>query len=186
MPRYSVLCAIPLAFAFTACSDEGLTTAGGKPRRVDWSGGRPHLTTMSETDAVEISDPYAERDLFSGLNVGYEEFFEDPEAVSDAQFEAQGPASLYEWESDKFEADAAEVYDYCTSSSAGGGGGPDNYIYSTDGETLTSSWLTCEQKLERCWSRCRRIAFWDRRARALCWGGCMAAYALCVRRRNGE
>lgn len=184
MPGYSSLCVFLIAAASMACSDPGLPTAGGEKRRLDWAGGRPHFTTSSETDALAISDPYVSRELFSGFNVTYDEFFENPEAISDAEFQAQGPSVLFEWESDQIETDAARVHEYCTSST-GGGGGPDVYMSGTGEDGSAVFWLTCEEQLDRCWNRCRRIAWWDRRARALCWAGCMAAYALCVRRRNG-
>ena len=41
----------------------------------------------------------------------------------------------------------------------------------------------CEKGFLRCNANCRRLPAFARRARALCWGGCMAAYALCIGRR---
>jgi hypothetical protein len=40
----------------------------------------------------------------------------------------------------------------------------------------------CEVAWNRCEDRCRAIQPWRKRARALCWGGCAARYALCKRR----
>lgn len=38
----------------------------------------------------------------------------------------------------------------------------------------------CEKGYLRCNARCRRLPAFARKARALCWGGCMAAYAPCI------
>lgn len=40
----------------------------------------------------------------------------------------------------------------------------------------------CEVSRNRCWAKCRKLPAFDKRLRALCWGGCMAAYALCKAR----
>jgi hypothetical protein len=181
MPKRSILHSVVVVAALSACADQGLPT--GSVRLTDRVGAtRPHFTTLTEADALQISDPYTARDLLTPYNVTYEEFFDDPEVISDSQFEAQVPDALYEWEIDKAETDVAKVYEYC--SSAGGGDGPDESMTSVDGDGFVLWEPSCEQKLEECWSRCRRIPLWNRQRRAVCWAGCMAGYALCLRRRG--
>lgn len=155
--------------------------------------------SMTEQDAFATADPYYVRDVLAPFGGVYDQFFSDPEAITDGEFEAQAPYSVPAWEVSYFEADAYSVNDYCTyANSSGGGGGGGGWddggacpgcqqelmAYTVDGGgEVIAMYATCEQQWERCWSRCRRI--WNARARALCWGACAASYALCVRRRRG-
>lgn len=62
---------------------------------------------------------------------------------------------------------------------------PDFYapILLLDGDTGAELYAgPCEVARNRCWAKCRRIPAWEKRVRALCWGGCMTAYALCKQR----
>ena len=43
----------------------------------------------------------------------------------------------------------------------------------------------CEVARNRCWAKCRKLPP-DKRLRALCWGGCMAAYAYCKQRERAN
>ena len=141
---------------------------------------------MTEQDAFEIADPYYVRDVLAPLGGNYDAFFNDPEVISDAQFKAQGPYSVGSGEEDAIEADATAVNNYCEFTTNGGGGGaPDPFYSTTSGETTVASWSSCEQKWIRCWDRCRRLPAFPKQAKALCWAGCAASYALCVRRRRG-
>jgi hypothetical protein len=140
---------------------------------------------MTEQDAFATADPYYVRDILAPFGGNYDAFFDDPEVITDAQFEAQGPYSVQLSEVDPLEADATSVNNYCGSASGGGGSSPDPFYSVMSGESTILSWLSCEQKWTRCWDRCRRLPAVAKQARALCWGGCAAAYALCVRRRRG-
>jgi hypothetical protein len=158
MPKHSVLHAVAVAAALSACADHAFI-----PTESVWLHDRvgeirPQFTAVTEADALQISNPYTARDLLSPYNVSYDEFFNNPEVISDEQFEAQVPDALYEWEIDKAESDVAKVYEYC--SWAGGGDGPEESMTSVGGdgsaESMTSVhddgfvlWgPSCEQKLE--------------------------------------
>ena len=47
---------------------------------------------FTEQDAYEISAAYTHRDFTTPFGVSDDEFFEDPESITDSQFEAHGPA----------------------------------------------------------------------------------------------
>jgi hypothetical protein len=174
-----------------ACGDMRLVAPDPLPIAAP-RGGAP-LRSITEQEAFATADPYYVRDVLAPFGSDYNAFFDDPEAISDSAFEEQAPYSVASWEISPFEVDATTVNDYCDSVNDGVGGCHDcvqptsggGVPSSTDpsGESTLNFWLTCEEKWERCWQRCRRL--FDRRARALCWGGCAASYALCVRRRRG-
>jgi hypothetical protein len=145
----------------------------------------PPLRSTTGQDAFAIADPYYVRDILAPFGSNYDAFFDDPEVISDAQFEAQGPYSVQTWETDPIEGDATAVNEYCGSVSGGGGSSPDPFLSVMSVETTIASWESCEEKWTRCWDRCRRLPALAKQARALCWGACAASYALCVRRRRG-
>jgi hypothetical protein len=171
--RRKALSLAVIVAVLAACGDT-LPSAPGAAVLTPPGDGAP-LRTLSEEDAFATADPYYARDVLAPFGSAYDEFFLDPEAITDGEFEAKAPYFIADWEID-VEGDCAGCLQQPTA-----GGAP----YATDegGEVFAAMPATCEQQWERCWNRCRRII--DSRARALCWAGCAAAYALCVRRRRG-
>lgn len=181
-----------LSAILTSCADTGPTTSDQSQGRIHPSAVRPQLL-VTPMEAEATADSYVPQDPLGPFGGDYYGFFENPESVTDGQFLGQAPYSILEGQVPQIETDAENIEAYCASSGGGGGGGIEPPVYVTDQNegtgdgsiAATSSSSDCAMKYTRCLQRCGRLASWDRRARALCWSGCMAAYALCIRRARG-
>lgn len=124
---------------------------------------------ITSQEALSISGTYLDRDPLGPFSVGYVEFFENPELVTDEQFLAHADPAIPDSELSQTEYDAAVVEDYAESCTDG---------RETDGGTqYIMSLGRCESMYSRCVSRVRRIP--EKRARALGYAACMGAYAIC-------
>jgi hypothetical protein len=142
---------------------------------------------IDEPHAYSVADGYSPDQPLSPFGVSYETFFDNPESVADWQFEAE-EWRIPTWRTAEIDYDSERLVTYCGGGGGGGGGPFEPWIVEPiaesewgEGESVMFA-STCEQRYNSCISRCRRL--WSSRARALCYAGCMVAYADCLRRRR--
>ena len=123
---------------------------------------------ISSDEALLTSNEYLQQDPLGPFQVGYAEFFENPELITDEQFLAHADPASSDEELGEVEYDAAKLAEYAESCSGSGSPGGGEYMM---------SYGRCETMYGRCVSRVRRIP--ERRARALGYAACMGAYAAC-------
>lgn len=175
------------AFLATGCSDVVPTQAGPEtkarkyiereqdvymdrlePGMVDYSDG------VSQDESYTISEPYQAQSPLAPFGVHEGDFFNNPEAVTDAQFGAEANYSVPESEVGPIETDQSNVESYtstCDAAAQAAGSATSPFLYAYSGR--------CERLYNSCVARCRRM--WNPRSRALCYAACMSSYAGCLR-----
>jgi hypothetical protein len=151
-----------------ACDDTTITPPSEAPEFATSSAVSPQDASVQtgSQSAKDIAEPYISHDALAPFGVNYEDFLWNPELVTDADFEWYGPQKYTEPEADVVEYDGETVYSLVTGGSDGGDG------------SITPTAGVCDDLYDGCSGRCRRIR--TIRARAVCWSGCMAAYAICL------